>query len=453
MARTGRTPSPLVLAVAACTTLALASLAMSSGPTYDSYAWLIWGRDLAHFDFAFSGTGTSWKPLTSLVAAVLSPLGAAAASGWLVVARAGALLAIAMAFRIAWRAAPRQGRLVRGVVAAATLALAEQYLRRAAVGDADGLAAALALLAVDRHLDGRRSHAFWLIVTAALIRIEAWPFVLAYGAWLFVHGRARRQVVAGGLLVPMLWFGGAWIGTGSPFAASSTALRRPIPGSPGAGPHPALSVLSENYALLPLSAWLAIVLGLLIGLRSRRERPVRIAIALAGCALAWTAIVAAMAQRGYPGIPRYLFVGNALTAVVAGIGAAMVATWITQALTIAAARRAFAPAAVAVVCAAFAVGASAQARLLPGDVAAVDKIADMDAGLASAVRQAGGAGRLLRCGVPVTPWYTVTAVDWDLRVNPASVRRSLRRTRPVRFVPGDNGAVWSIHARDCPRLS
>src|SRR3954469_19723493 len=107
-----------MVAVAVCAALAVASLALPSGPTYDPYAWLIWGRDLAHLDLTTTGGGTSWKPLPALIDALLSPLGGAAADGWLVVARAGALFAVFMAFRLAWRLAPRSQRLVGGVVAA-----------------------------------------------------------------------------------------------------------------------------------------------------------------------------------------------------------------------------------------------------------------------------------------------------------------------------------------------
>src|SRR4051794_15850813 len=109
MARAVRMPSLLLIAATACLALALASLALPSGATYDPYAWLIWGRDLAHMDLATGGTGTSWKPLPALLDALLTPLGGGAARGWLVVARAGALFAVFMSFRLAWRLAPREG--------------------------------------------------------------------------------------------------------------------------------------------------------------------------------------------------------------------------------------------------------------------------------------------------------------------------------------------------------
>src|SRR5204863_8387084 len=124
------------------------------------------------------------------------------------------------------------------------------------VGDAEGLMTALALLAVDRHLDGHSRHAFWLLVMAALIRIEMLPFVAGYGAWLLWTRRARWSVPAGVVVVPVLWVGGDWLGSGKLGTAAGLARHRK-PGSPGAGPQPALAVLREAYAMLPSTAWVA----------------------------------------------------------------------------------------------------------------------------------------------------------------------------------------------------
>src|SRR5881227_3925910 len=106
MARRGIKPPPLLIVAAVCTAAAVVSLALPSGPMYDSYSWLIWGRDLAHLTLSTSGTGTSWKPLPAIADAVLTPLGSAVPDAWLVIARAGALFAVATAFRLAWRLTP-----------------------------------------------------------------------------------------------------------------------------------------------------------------------------------------------------------------------------------------------------------------------------------------------------------------------------------------------------------
>src|SRR4051812_48101383 len=123
MSRAGRMPSPLLVAAAVCLALGVASLATPSGPTYDPYAWLIWGRDLTHLGLVTGGTGSSWKPLPALIDALLTPFGTHAADGWLVVARAGGMFAVFMAFRLASRVAPRPGRAVAGIIAAASIVL------------------------------------------------------------------------------------------------------------------------------------------------------------------------------------------------------------------------------------------------------------------------------------------------------------------------------------------
>jgi hypothetical protein len=427
-------PSPIAIAAAISLALAVASLQLPSGPTYDPYAWLIWGRDIAHGGLSTTGTGTSWKPLPALIDALLAPLGGGAAGGWLVIARAGALFAVFMAFRLAWRLSPRGLRVFAGLVAAASLALTHDWLTRNGVGDAEGLMVAFGLLAIDRHLDARRGQALALLVAAALIRVEMWPFAAAYGAWLAWHAtpRLRAAVLAGGLTIPLLWFGGDWVGSGSLTTAAGRALH-PIPGSAGAAAHPASAVLIEAYEMLPLPAWLAIVAGLLLALirlRGGTRARVTPVVALAGAAAVWTCIVAVMAQRGYPGLPRFVFMASALDAVAAGIGAAL----LVDALP----RSAHAPGAIAsmaavLACVAFAVGAAPDARLLPADAAAIDRVADMDAGLAQTVRTAGGADAVTDCGSPATPWYAVTALAWDLDVPSGDVHDGQVGVRPVVF--------------------
>ena len=420
------------------------SLALPSGPTYDPYAWLIWGRDLAHLQLSTNGGGTSWKPLPALIDALLSPLGSGAADGWVVVARAGAMFALFMAFRLAWRLSPRGTRGLAGVVAAASLLLTHEWLRRNGVGDAEGLMVAFGLVAIDRHLDGRHGQAFAWLVAAGLIRVEMWPFIGAYGSWMTWRGgaRARVAIVLGALTIPVLWFGGDWLGSGHLTTAAGRALH-PVPGSPGTAAHPALAVAVEAAQMLPLPAWIALAAGLLAALVLRRITAV---VALAAIALAWTGVVAAMAVRGYAGLPRFVFMASALDAVAAGVGAAALATWLG------ARRNRFAGGAVALLaCAAFAAAAVPDARLLPADAAAIDKVADMDAGLSRSVRAAGGAGAVLRCGQPTTPWYTVTAVAWDLNVPPNDVHGRPHGRRPVVFRarPRRDGSWRVLETRRC----
>ena len=92
--------------IAACLGLAGVSLLLPSEPSYDPLAWLIWGRELAHFHLDTNG-GPSWKPLPVAFTTLIAPLDKVdhglPPALWMAVARAGALLALALAFRLTRR--------------------------------------------------------------------------------------------------------------------------------------------------------------------------------------------------------------------------------------------------------------------------------------------------------------------------------------------------------------
>src|SRR5437764_4551572 len=78
------------------------SLLIPSTPSYDPWAWLVWGREIVHFKLQTTG-GPTWKPLPVIFTTLFAPFGKAAPDLWLVVARAGAVMAAAMVFRMSWR--------------------------------------------------------------------------------------------------------------------------------------------------------------------------------------------------------------------------------------------------------------------------------------------------------------------------------------------------------------
>ncbi|HEU5141565.1 MAG TPA: hypothetical protein VFU04_00245, partial [Solirubrobacterales bacterium] len=82
----------LRIGVPAAVALAALSLALPYQLLYEPWGWLVWGRELAGLDLA-TAEGMSWKPLPVLLDAPLSLLGDLAPKGWLLVARAGWLLA------------------------------------------------------------------------------------------------------------------------------------------------------------------------------------------------------------------------------------------------------------------------------------------------------------------------------------------------------------------------
>jgi hypothetical protein len=402
-------------AMVACAGLAAASLLWHAAPSYDPWSWIIWGREVARLELS-TVEGPSWKPLPVLVTSLLALGGDdAVPAGWLWVARTGALLGVVMAYRLARRFAGRAA----GLVAAAGLLLSFGYLRYARHGASEGLLVALVLWALERHLDGRRDHAFALGVPAALLRPETWPFLAFYGAWAW---RARepggRALVAGSaLLVPLLWLGPELVGSGDPLRASNRA-REPLAHSVAFADSPTLAVLEYAAAMLVPSLAVAGAVGLATALaRPRRDAAL---LVLAGAAAGWVGLVAAMAEGGYAGNPRYLVPVSAAWAVLAGVGVGRVSLAAGALVRRAGARGALARAAPGVAFAA-AVALAVPAALprlaeLPDHlVLARAEVAQLRA-LPVAIARAGGREAVAACGDPYTGLYKVPAVAWALDV-------------------------------------
>src|SRR5687768_8448652 len=107
--------------VAAIAALAGASLFLPFSPVYDTWAWLVWGREIGDLGLDTSA-GPSWKPLPVVFTTLFGFAGDAAPGLWLVVARMGWIAAAVLAWRLATRLAPtnRAGiRIAAGAVAAA----------------------------------------------------------------------------------------------------------------------------------------------------------------------------------------------------------------------------------------------------------------------------------------------------------------------------------------------
>src|SRR3954469_19899803 len=99
----------------ACLALAALSLLLSWRPTYDPWAWLVFGRELSDPHLEFSTLAhTGWKPPAAVFTAALRLFGSAAPFLWMLVPRAAGLASLALAYRLGTRA---RGP-VAGVVAA-----------------------------------------------------------------------------------------------------------------------------------------------------------------------------------------------------------------------------------------------------------------------------------------------------------------------------------------------
>lgn len=412
-------PRPWRLLVAACVALAALSLLGPDQPTYDPTAWLIWGREIVHWSLD-TNAGPSWKPLPVVFTTVFSLFGDHAAPLlWLVVARAGGLLALAFAYRLAARVAGPAA----GVLAAVALVLQDQFVSLFARGDSEGLLVALVLWAVERHLDGRRRDAFLLGVAAALLRPEVWPFLALYGLWMVaVDWRGappwRTMALVGGcgVLVAVLWFVPEYLGSGNLLRAASRA-REPVPDSPAQAAVPFAAVFTNSASALcwPVYAGAVLaVLGAVGPLRGRRGSGIVLAVAAMSTVL--MLIVAVLAQIGFTGNLRYVMLPAAMVCVLGGVGWA----WLVAAF---AERRGVRWAAAAGV---VALGASAAFL-----VSSTSRIGDqwrqvrlesrLYAQVPDLVSRAGGEAAVKRCGHLYTGPFQTQIVAWYLHVHEEQV--------------------------------
>jgi hypothetical protein len=322
----GSHATQMTLIIAGCLAVSALTLLFPSTPTYDPWAWILWGREITQFDLVTEG-GPSWKPFPILFTVPFSLLGHDIAPYlWLWVARAGGLFGCVMAYRMAHRLIG--GGVyggVAGVCAFLALFSSNKYVRDAALGNSEPLLAALVLWAFERHLDGRRDHALYLGFLAALLRPEAWPFLGLYGLWLwFREPWLRRRMVVLGALIPALWFLPEWWGANDPFRAGARA-NAPNPGSAAFADSPAVALaerfMSVTIAPVELGTIVAVAVAVFMWYRYRREG---VTLALAAFGLAWFVLVAAMTEAGFAGNQRYLIVTTAIVCVLGGVGAVRV---------------------------------------------------------------------------------------------------------------------------------
>jgi hypothetical protein len=308
-------------ATVCCVAVAVASLGLSATPGYDASGWVQWGRELAGHG-AFSTLGyPSWKPLPALVItpfAFVSP--GAAPALWLVAARASGLLALVLA----WRLGERLGGRAAAVAAVAGVALLRGFWPMMELGASEPMLVALVLGALDRHLAERPGQALALAWAAALLRPETWPFAGLYAAWTAWRSGwpARAAIAVAVPLVPLVWFGGDYLGSGDPWHGSklaklsvdATALGHQL-FRPDAGPIAAGRGLGELAAPLLAGAVYACIAA------SPRRGTFRV---LTAGALAQIAIVAYQAMTGYAGLGRFSLPAAAVLCVVgtAGLAAA-----------------------------------------------------------------------------------------------------------------------------------
>jgi hypothetical protein len=316
----------MTLIVLGCLAVAAVTLLFPSTPTYDPWAWILWGREITQLDLVTEG-GPSWKPFPILFTVPFSIFGQDIAPYlWILVARAGGLFGCVMAYRMASRLIGGGAYgAVAGLCAFLALFSSNKFVRDAALGNSEPMLAGIVLWAFERHLDGRRDHALYLAVLAALMRPEAWPFLGLYGLWLwFSDPRLRLRLVAFAALIPAVWFLPEWWGSGDPFRAGARA-NAPNPGSAAFADSPAVALverfMSVTIAPVELGTLIAVGFAVVMWRRYRREG---VTLALTAFGLAWFLLVAAMTEAGFAGNQRYLIVTTAVVCVLGGMGAVRV---------------------------------------------------------------------------------------------------------------------------------
>jgi hypothetical protein len=433
-------------------TLGAVSLLYPSTPSYDPWGWLLWGREILHLNLYTVG-GNSFKPLPVLFTLPFAIFGKAQPDLWLALARAGAIFAVAMAFKLAARltmwfgAGPGGGQglsrliaygpaVLAGTVAAVSVFISPQYVRDAALGYSECLGAAMVLLAVDRHLDGKARQTFVIGFIPALDRPEIWPFWGLYGLWLWRRDPgARKLILALFALVPCLWFLPELWGSGHFFRGVTRALH-PRSNAPTFAKCPFCTEINSAVGLSLarvkiLTGLLAVGAVIAVGravsrrradlgtaLREQSGRPETVVLVLVVMAIIWFVEISTMTQMGFSGNQRYLIIGGALVVVLGGVGWGLVAWKVGELLG-----RLIGSAPGTAVAS---LGATAVFLFFPNWVGnhfparkldhALRYQAELRQDLSAIVSQAGGAKELIACGQIETEDYQKQMVAWYLDV-------------------------------------
>ncbi len=388
--------------LAACIALAALSLTLPWDLNVDPFGWLLWGREITDRHLALDTVDyPSWKPLPVAFTIVFSLFGGAAPALWLVVARTGSLVAIALAYRLG----ARLGGRVAGLIATLGVATLSGGLRYFASGASEPLLVALVLFAIDRHLGGRRGQALGLVFAASLLRPEVWPFLLIYAAWYGRRG-LRPALAAAALLglIPLLWFVPEWIGAGDPLHGSVLAKTSTEARHTHDLAHPTLEAVRRGAALVLAPLTLAAVLAVVQAARRRQRLP----LALAAGAIGWMALVATMTALGYPGLPRFALPAAAVVCVLAGVGVARVLDRVPPGRL-----RGLAVCALVLVAAPFAASRGHELAKGVKGAGAQDRVEDQ---LGAVIRRLGGPARVMGCPPVAVDGPFRTALAWRLGV-------------------------------------
>jgi hypothetical protein len=383
------------------------SLVLPSEPQYDPWSWLVWGREVVHGSLD-TVSGPSWKPLPILVTAPASLVAGAAPAILLVIARAGALGAVLIAGRLAYRIG---GRTAAAILLALLLS-ATWFWQYPFTAQSEGVLVLFVLGAIDRHLAARHGQAFALVLAAALLRPEPWLFAGLYALWLVADSRERAVWVLPSLmLIPALWILPELWGSGNAWRAAERAQQFDA-NAPARSANPALVVVRHAVQQAPKVGLLGIATAVALVMFRRFSRgALRAAVVLAAVGASWLLIIAVMTQASVSsGIDRYLVTPLAL-ATVLGAGSLGHASQLLRRSRLS--RRVQLTAAAALAGAVVA-GVVHSSVLWPATVDRVGRVAKIGADLDRAIINAGGKMTLWRCGPLYAPYLLSPSVAWRL---------------------------------------
>lgn len=448
--------SPALLLIGVSLAVAAPSLLLRAMPGADPWAWLVWGRQIMEHHTLDTTQGPSWKPLPVVFTSAFSLLGNNAAPElWLLVARAGGVAALVLAFILARRLAAGVSRrlaMAAGVVASLGVLLLPDWPNLMAHGNSEPLAVALIFGAVLRHLDQRTGQALALAFVVALIRPESWPLVAAYGIVVCHKDRSLRlRALVGGLMVLILWFVPDWLGAGDPLYG----LRRARAVGAGGGGATLGSALDTAVHVVPATFLLLSLWAVVLAVRRRQW----VTVVLGATSLPWIVGVTLSVVVGFQGSnSRFMIPAAAVVSLLAGVGAA----WALQAH-----RLAVRYLAALVLVSATVPFALSRVHDASQSASQLRVQAALERQLPDAIRAAGGRETLLERGAPKVTgsglaggmdrpltWY----LDVPLKDVHALLGRDLRPVRrplvlfePLRQAPRRGGSEF--HARVLARTS
>ncbi len=471
--------------------LALAGLSLlyPSTPSYDPWSWLVWGREIFHGSLHIAG-GSSWKPLPVIFTTVLAAFGSAQPNLWLLIARAGAVISVLMtaklAMRITWaltvrgredgwaqrlswggRAAAIAPALLAGAIALVCTTFTAHFPGNMLLGYSEGVMVAATLIAAERAWDGHHHQAFALGIIPSLDRPEFWIIWGPYGLWLMWRDRRAIPLVLGlGVLMLLLWVIPQKLGGGTVKNLVSHPRHNHSAGSAVNSTFPLWDEMSTQVWPLVLERvefaaliQMAVTAYLVARARQRlggwwnavRDNGAAVAAALSSTVgFLWWVLISIETQAGFAGNPRYAILGVMLVYV----GGSAAYGWASLGLAslLGALGRRLLPrwgAGWGQRAAAGTVAMTAVFMFVPSwfthRMLTIRSIrydvryqAQLREGIASLIRQAGGAKRVTACGSIMTENYQVTIVSWYLGVPISSVQSAGDKTRKPKVEPGPN---------------